>query len=145
MLESPLEKGFSYDGCTSGQRIYAYVGGNPVNYVDPDGLLFMTTIGGVRNDMTLDQAVAAGAPGSAAVGGTATAVGTTAAVGGGLYGYFGVLSGAMRAAISVVKGITPDAIPPPTTPIPPTTPPPAICRPGFPNPPPKPPVWIIPQ
>ena len=38
MLESPLEIGLSYDGCTSGQRIYAYVGGNPVSNKDPKGL-----------------------------------------------------------------------------------------------------------
>ena len=38
LLESLLEKVLCYDQSASGQRIYAYVGGNPVNYRDSSGL-----------------------------------------------------------------------------------------------------------
>ena len=52
-----------YDGWVSGQTIFAYVDGNPLWAVDPEGLQFLklTTVEGLRRDTTLDEAVRAGA------------------------------------------------------------------------------------
>lgn len=45
----PRENWLRYDGLVSGQTIYAYVGGNPLSFVDPRGLDVMTITGGVRD------------------------------------------------------------------------------------------------
>ena len=127
-------------GLAGGINTYAYVGGNPVGNIDPSGLLFEATLGGLQRGTTLDQAATYGAPGNAAlITGGVGAVGATA-VGVGLYGY-GSLGTAGRFAVGVARGIHGDAIPPPKPPEMPPISPPQICRPGDPSPPPLPP-WV---
>lgn len=46
-LEAPSKNALAYDGCTSGAIIYQYVGGNPVNSVDPSGLIDIPNPNGV--------------------------------------------------------------------------------------------------
>jgi len=46
-----------------GGNRFGYVGGNPLNFIDPEGLVFLdlTTFEGTKHKTTLDQAVQAGA------------------------------------------------------------------------------------
>ncbi|WP_318652161.1 RHS repeat-associated core domain-containing protein [Delftia sp. DLF01] len=50
-------------GLEGGWNRFGYVGGNPLNYIDPEGLVFLdlTTFEGAKRKTTLDQAVQAGA------------------------------------------------------------------------------------
>jgi RHS repeat-associated protein len=69
-------------GLAGGNNTYAYSDGNPVSNVDPDGLVFMSTFGGLQRNVTGDQAATFGAPGNAAaVAGAATAVAGVPAIG----------------------------------------------------------------
>lgn len=143
-LEATSKNALSYGDCTSGAIIYAYVNGNPLGNVDPDGLLFGATFNGGRRDMSLDRAAQIGALGNAAmvIGGVGSVGGATAAYG--AYVYFGVLPGAARAAISVARGINGDAMPPPVPPKPQTLNPPNACGPANSSPPPQIPPWLKP-
>ncbi len=69
-------------GLVGGLNQYVYVEGNPISYIDPDGLLFMSTLGGMQNGTTLNQAATFGAPGNAAIaaGITTAAIGAAASV-----------------------------------------------------------------
>jgi hypothetical protein len=62
-------------GLEGGSNRFIYVDANPLTFIDPEGLLFMSTIGGVRRETTLDQAATYGAPGNAAL---ATGLATSA-------------------------------------------------------------------
>jgi hypothetical protein len=77
---APRKIGFGYDEWMSGQTIYAYVGGDPVSQVDPDGLLVMSTVGGVQRGTTLSQAATLGAAGNAAMATGLTTIGVAVAV-----------------------------------------------------------------
>ena len=59
----PRKKACAYGVRVSRATIFSYVGGDPLSFVDPEGLQFLdlTTIAGVRRNTTLDDAVRAGA------------------------------------------------------------------------------------
>lgn len=118
---------------------FAYVGGDPLSFIDPEGLLISATVGGVRRNTTLDQAATLGAAGNAAAAaGMAGAVGGAAAAGAGA-AYLMCVPAPARTAIGLLKGLSDDAIPPPMPPRPPLLSPPTITRPGGFNPPAPPP------
>ena len=61
-----------FDGGDS--NLYGYVLQDPVNGIDPEGLLFMSTVGGATHGVSLNEAATFGAPGNAALAaGLATA------------------------------------------------------------------------
>ena len=61
-----------FDGGDS--NLYGYVLQDPVNGIDPEGLLFMSTVGGAMHGVSLNEAATFGAPGNAALAaGLATA------------------------------------------------------------------------
>ncbi|MGJ7492231.1 RHS repeat-associated core domain-containing protein, partial [Variovorax sp. ZT4R33] len=126
-------------GLDGGWNRFGYVDSNPLSYVDPEGLLLMSTVGGLQRATTLGQAATYGAPGNAAAAaGLVGAVGgaATAGVGG---AYLRCVPSPARTGIGLLKGLRDDAMPPPTPPQPPVLLPPAIVRPGGFNPPAPPP------
>lgn len=116
-------------GLEGGWNRFGYVGGNPLSFTDPEGLLLASTVGGARRDTTLNQAATYGSPGNAAL-----ATGAGGALGGAAGGAAGfgyrTLPQAARTAGSLLRGLQDDAIPGPTPPQPPMSTPPAITRPG---------------
>jgi hypothetical protein len=117
------------------------VGGNPLSFVDPEGLLFMATVGGVQRGTPLNQAATYGSPGNVAMAAglagsaAANAAGVTAAA------YRIMLPSTARIAIRLMRGLDDGALPPPVPPKPSIANPPAICRPTDSAPPPIPP-WV---
>ena len=126
-------------GLAGGWSRFGYANQNALSYFDPDGLLIMSTVGGLQRGTTLDQAATFGAPGNAAaIAGLGGAVGGAAASGAGI-GYMTLVPAPLRTAIGLIKGLRDDAMAPPVPPQPPLLTPPAIIRPGGFSPPPPPP------
>jgi RHS repeat-associated protein len=131
-------------GLAGGWNRVNYVNLNPLRFTDPRGLMFMSTVGSLQRNTTLNQAATYGAAGSAAAAtGLAGAMGGAAATGAGV-AYLAYVPAPARTAIGLLKGLSDDAIPPPAPPQPPLLTPPAVIRPGGFSPP-APPPGICPR
>lgn len=129
-------------GLEGGANTHIYAAGNPISFLDPDGRVFMATVGGSMRGVTLSEAATFGGPGNAALA-TAGATSATAALGGSWLGARMMMPRALKAAVHVLRGVDDGAIPPPTPPRPEILNPPFICRPGDVRPPPH-PSWLRP-
>jgi RHS repeat-associated protein len=125
-------------GWAGGPNPFLYADANPLSFVDPDGLLFMSTLGSVQRGTSLSDAATYGAPGNAALasGLLGSAGGAAAAAGAMCYAR---LPAPGKRAIGLLRALGDDAVAPPTAPPMPIRNPPGIVRPGGVNPPPPPP------
>lgn len=113
-------------------NLYGYVLQNPINFVDPDGLL-LSSLHALSQGTTMSQATSASAAGNSALkaGATAAAI-TGAAVG--AYSLLPSFSPALNPVLKeLIKGIDDGALPPMRPPGPQNTPS-TISRPYSPNP-----------
>lgn len=125
-------------GLEGGINTYAYVEGNPLSYVDPEGLL-LTGLHGLTKGITPHGAAQAGGTGTVAAG--AGAIGAAGVGIGASGGAYLILPKALRYAVSIASATMKGALlktpglPPPRPPLPPLKSPPVVeCRVPNPNP-----------